>query len=205
MASVQWDRWQFMLSTPKLCKQDVAVISHSHRDHWATNLTEKDTIFLPASVVIPKGFQSLRNVYRVEYSTHMEKLRLTALNQDRLEALLRPAVPKPHAFWWLVSTGPQQRRARVLFIGDVAMNDVSTARAMIAEMFRRDLPIHGVLLPSFGGVLAHEAKHAMDLATSIERFAYECRDIHDITVAALPHPIDASWADYNAAPVPLPP
>ncbi len=28
LASVQWDRWKFMLSASKLVKQNVAVISH---------------------------------------------------------------------------------------------------------------------------------------------------------------------------------
>jgi len=186
LASVQWDRWQFMLSAWKLVKQNVAVISHSHRDHWTKNLAEKDVVLVPQEVTVPNELQYLKNVHCVEYSARSGKLGLIELNQRRLAMFLNTRVPKPHAFWWLVNAGSHFRRTRVLFIGDMDANDMPTARSFVAEMFERGLRIHGALLPSFGGVSTHDAKHPAELAVAVESLAYELRDIHGVMVGALP-------------------
>jgi hypothetical protein len=198
LASVQWDRWKFMLSAPKLVKQDVAVISHGHRDHWATNLAEKDIVLVPRDVGVSKGSALISNIVPVDYSVRIGKLNLVLFNRQRLRNFLRMPIPKPHTFWWMVDSKTRQQRTRVVFIGDLNMEDVSVARALVAELFKRDLPIHGSILPSFGGVSRHNTESPMQLAIALEGLAHEFHDVHGITIAALPHPVSANWADYNA-------
>jgi hypothetical protein len=199
LASVQWDRWKFMLSAKKLCKQDVAVISHGHRDHWPANLAQKDVALVPWQVTVPREFHGLQNIHRVEDSAQLGKLRFVELNQRRVASFLDTHVPKPHASWWLASAGQHSRPTRVLFVGDVDVKDVPVARTTVIEMSERGFPLHGILLPSFGGVLTHGAGAPKELSISIRDLAYEARDAHNIVVGALPHPIDAAWADYNAS------
>jgi hypothetical protein len=198
LASVQWDRWKFMLSAKKLCEQDMAVVSHSHLDHWATNLVQKDVVLVPAEVTVPKGSPPIPNVVPVDYSVHVGKLNFVSLNHQRLRNFLRIPISKPHTSWWMVDSKTKQQRTRVVFIGDLNMEDVFVARSLVAELFRRDLPIHGSILPSFGGVSNHNAESPTQLTTAVEGLAHELHDIHDITTAALPHPVSANWADYNA-------
>jgi hypothetical protein len=98
----------------------------------------------------------------------------------------------------MVDNKTRQQRTRVIFIGDLNMEDVFVARALVAELFKRDLPIHGSILPSFGGVSNHNTESPTQLTTSLEGLVHELHDIHGITTAALPHPVSAGWADYNA-------
>jgi len=201
-ASVQWDRWRFMLSAPRLCKQDVAVISHSHKDHWATNLPEKDAVFIPQEVEVPQQYRSLTNLYRVDYSARLDRLDFIKLDQKRLARYLGKSVPAPHAFWWLVAPTHRHEKARVMFVGDANRNDLSLLRETVAEMFGQDTPLHGVVTRSFAGLIGHGAETPRGLAEAMEDLAYDLRDIYGVILGALPHPVNAGWADYNATTLP---
>jgi hypothetical protein len=199
LASVQWDRWKFMLSAPKLVKQDVAVISHGHRDHWATNLAEKDVVFIPREVEVPSGLSLIRNAIAVDYSEKIDKLRFIKLRRDRIANFIQDEdTPTPHAFWWLVMS----KQTRTLFIGDLNVRDVTVARAFVAEMSKRDLPLAAAVLPSFGGVSSHDSKWPRQLTFSVEELGYDLRDVYGMVLGALPHPVNANWATYNASPIP---
>lgn len=202
MASVQWDRWQFMLSAPRLVKQDVTVISHSHRDHWARNLAEKDVILVPQEVSVPTEHRSLTTIVAVSYAERIGKMRFIKLDRRRLHLYLDQTVDTPHAFWWLVSSKHHDNVCRVIWVADANVRDAVLLRATVAEMFRRGTPIHGAILPSFGGVSAHGTMASTELATAIEGLAHDLRDIHGATIGGLPHPVDATWADYNAVRLP---
>jgi hypothetical protein len=103
-------------------------------------------------------------------------------------------VRRPHAFWWLVSYSG----VRVLFIGDLWAEDVETAGQFVSKMFEKNLPLNGMLLPSFGGVKKHGACVAREMSLSVEGLAWRLKDAFHITLGALPHPVKAEWADYNA-------
>jgi hypothetical protein len=194
-----------MLSAKKLCKQDVAVISHGHRDHWATNLVQMDTILIPQQVTVPNECQTLNNFMRVDYSVRLGKLDIIKLDQRRLTDYLGERLPRvhvPHAFWWLLAPTHRHEDARILFVGDLDIDDIRTLRVVVAEMFRRDTPLHGVLLPSFGGITSHGIGGPKELSTKVRNLAHDLHDMHSIALGGLPHPLNADWADYNAATLP---
>jgi hypothetical protein len=91
---------------------------------------------------------------------------------------------------------------RIISVADADVRDTVLLRTTVAEMFRRGTPIHGAILPSFGGVSVHGAMASTELAAAIERLAHDLRDIYGATVGGLPHPVDADWADYNAVRLP---
>jgi hypothetical protein len=185
-----------MLSAKKLCRQDVAVVSHGHRDHWATNLVEKDVVLVPRETRVPMKLAPIRNIVSVDYSEKTGSIQFVKLGRERLSALLEERISTPHAFWWLA----RSKQTRVLFVGDVNVEDVPVARAFVAEMSKRDLPLSAAILPSFGGVSGHNSELPRQLASSIERLSYDLQDVHGMVLGALPHPVDAKWATYNAVP-----
>jgi hypothetical protein len=195
LASVQWDRWKFMLSAKKLCKQDVAVVSHSHLDHWATNLVQKDVVMVPAEVTVPRQLLNARNILRVSYSAKVRPLHLIKLGAREIAAFVRnESIRHVHASWWIIDS----QKTRVLFIGDLDAPDVGAVRAFVGRAYEQDLKVQGTILPSYGGVSTHRAREPTQLSETVTKLAYALHDVYRIRMAALPHPIEAEWADYNA-------
>jgi hypothetical protein len=87
-------------------------------------------------------------------------------------------------------------------MGDADVGDIPTMQRFVEEAFKRDRPMQGAILPSFGGVLNHGAGRPTELAARIETLAYAFRDMYNLTLGALPHPLNAGWADYNATALP---
>jgi hypothetical protein len=193
LVSVQWDCWRFMLPAKPIVKLDVAVVSHDDLDHWHPNFWKKDVVLVPYKLHIPDAFASLRNILQVSRTTHISRLRFWCLNSRDLSRLLQRNVEDTHAFWWLV-TGNE---AKVLFIGDLNVEDVKVALDVTQTLVEKGLELHGVLLPSFGGVTTHGARNPRELSSLVYEFA-EWLHRQGMLVASLPHPIPAVWADYNA-------
>jgi len=183
-----------MLPAKPLLKRDVAVVSHDDLDHWHRNFYRKDLVLVPWRIRIPKPFRNLRNILRVYCSQRVGKISLSCVDWWILRNYFRRPPPKPHAFWWLASS----HGATVLFIGDMDVEDVETARIFVRYMFNQRRPLHAVLLPSFGGVRGHGSAYARELLESIDNLAHELHGKCGLKVGAMPHPIAADWADYNA-------
>jgi L-ascorbate metabolism protein UlaG (beta-lactamase superfamily) len=193
-ASVQWDCWRFMLPAKPLLKLDVAVVSHGHADHWHPNFQQKDVVLVPAEVAVPSQFNNLSNIIRVSSDESLGSIRFMKVGWQSLATFIRKRISQPHAFWWLVRAGS----ARVLFVGDADLEDVALLERFTDKMFEQGLPLHGVLLPSFGGVAGHGAGGARELSAALGEFARELRGRYDVKIGALPHPVNADWADYAA-------
>ena len=195
LVSLQWDRWRFMLPAKPILNLDAAVVSHGHMDHWHRNFYHKDLILVPWEVRVPKQFAGLRNILRVNHHQFLKRMYLVKINGRDLRRLLSiSSIPTPHSIWWIAASSG----TRVLFIGDMNVADVETAKIFVEEMFRVNQPLHGLILPSFGGVLGHGAKKAMEISHKIADLAYHVRDEYNVKLGGLPHPVDAEWADYNA-------
>jgi len=194
LVSVQWDRWRFMLPAKPLLKLDVAVVSHGHADHWHPNFRQKDIVLSPREVAVPEQFRNQNNIIRVDSEETLGKVRFVKVGQRSLANLLRERVPPPHAFWWLVCVG----NTRVIFVGDANVGDAVLLKRFSEKMFERNLPLHCALLPSFGGTVKHKSSNARELSASFQELANELRDLYGMMIGALPHPVNADWADYNA-------
>ena len=193
LVSVQWDCWRFMLPAKPLLNLDVAVVSHSHLDHWHENFWRKDVVLIPWKLRVPDAFASLRKVLQVDGKISIKGLKFWCLGPWDLSRLLQREVKKTHAFWWLVSGN----EANVLFIGDLDVGDVKVALDVTQTLLKRGVVLHGVLLPSFSGVTTHSAKNPRELSSLVYRLAESLR-CQGTLVAALPHPAPAAWAEYNA-------
>jgi len=194
-ASFQWDCWKFALPFAKpLLKVNMAVVSHNHRDHLATNLPEKDVVLIPSRIEVPSCFANLRSLLRVDRYEQFGAVVFSLMDRRAISEFLRCPVKRPHAFWWVVSC----LGVRVLFIGDLWAEDVETAEWFASKMFEKDLSLNGVLLPSYGGVKKHGAVAVRELGLNVENLAFWLKDVFHVTVGALPHPVEAKWADYNA-------
>jgi hypothetical protein len=200
LASVQWDRWKFMLSAKKLCKQDVAVISHGHRDHWATNLAQMNAVLIPQQVMVPNECGTLHNLVRVDYSAAVSKnLLLTNLWTGRLRRILGHHVRKLHGHWWIARSG----EVNVIFVGDLDLHETQLIAEFTTHLLQTDQLVSGVLLPSYAGVEeAHGVHKPNEMRKAVESLAFDLKDLYGTKVAALPHPIVAQWADYNASVLP---
>lgn len=200
LASVQWDRWQFMLSAPKLTRQDIAVISHSHQDHWATNLVEKHQVLAPRTVKIPSQFQGLRAIVPVDYSVAISKrLRLARIWTRRLERILGHPVTRLHGDWWIASSG----EASILHVADLNLHEPSPILEFAAHMLQTEQSLTNAILPSYGSLRnAHGARGPAELSNQVQDLVFDLKDLYRLRIAALPNPLVASWADYNAAMLP---
>lgn len=200
LTSVQWGRWQFMLSAPKLCDQDVAIVAHSHRDDWATNFTEKDTVLVPRDVSVPAQYGGLRSVLLVDNGVRIGKLQFACLRPQTVASITQLSLRRLHSFWWLVSV---KGKAQTLYVADADVQDIGHIQRFTDAMLGRGRPLEMVMLPSYGRVKGtHGSKEPLDLSSAIERLAFVLKDVYSLTVTALPHPIDADWADYNAVTLP---
>jgi glyoxylase-like metal-dependent hydrolase (beta-lactamase superfamily II) len=197
LASVQWDRWIFPISFSKpinLVNQKVAVISHEHRDHWIG--TERaELVLYPKEVHPPYYGRSLLPVG--EYPERIDKLVFVKLNKRRIERLIGKAIPRPHAFFWLIDGSWRGEDARILFVGDMNLSDVRTVQEVV-EKITSSTFLNAVILPSFGGVNGHGGTNLL-LALAVDELARELKEEYKIMVNALPHPVPAKWATYNAA------
>jgi L-ascorbate metabolism protein UlaG (beta-lactamase superfamily) len=194
LVSVQWDRWRFMLPAKPLLKLDVAVVSHGHADHWHPNFWQKDLVLLPRGIKVPEGFSSLRNAVQVDRYISLKGLQLLKLDGRALRQLLGPNTPNPHASWWIATSSG----ARVLFIGDMNIVDAETALHFIRESYMSNAQVHGVVLPSFGGVMTHGARDAREVAREAADVAFSLAEKFNVAVGAVPHPVPGCWADFNA-------
>jgi L-ascorbate metabolism protein UlaG (beta-lactamase superfamily) len=195
LASVQWDKWRFMLPAKPLLKLDVAVVSHSHADHWHPNFWTKDVVVMPDETIAPVQYGGLRNIIKVGGSpASLGPIRMVNLNATAIASVVGQFVPRPHANWWFVST----RNAGILFVGDVNIADLATMRHFIKLCPSFDFHVEAVLLPSYGGVRTHGAGEPAALAREIASVADELRRTHEVLIGALPHPIGAGWSDFNA-------
>jgi len=183
-----------MLPAKPLLKLDVAVVSHSHMDHWHSNFWQKDLVLLPREVTIPDHFRGLNNVIRVDAVENLGKVRFVKVGQQSLTHFLRERINPPHAFWWLANVGD----VRIIYVGDADATDTFLLKRFVDKMFERNLPLHGALLPSFGGTTKHKSSSARELSVAFRRLANELRDLYGMKIGALPHPVHADWADYNA-------
>lgn len=100
----------------------------------------------------------------------------------------------PHAFWWIVKFS----NTALLFVGDLNIVDVATLTEFVDKIFERGRPLHGALVPSYVGVSEHGAADNGDLSSSGANLAQTLQDAHGMEIGALPHPIDARWAQHNA-------
>ena len=196
MASVQWDRWQFMFSAKKLHKLKINphLLSHGHfGDHlWIADPAQ--LLLVPEEIRFPNDIKHNNTVYVGRHAT-VGKMHFTKLRGHDVGRLIGDeTVDSTHAFWWIVDSA----KTRALFIGDMDLADVRVARAFIERSYDQDLKIHAILLPSFGGVTTHGSLQPLKLANTMSELAYDLRDIYRITIAALPHPVEADWANYNA-------
>ena len=198
LASVQWDRWQFMLSARKLCKF-AAVLSHGDRDHKDSAL-EVQTVFVPKEMerLVPARL----GVKYVENQAVHGQLLLSTVPARVVGRVLKMKAPRLHAIWWIVSTRepkPTQRTA-VLFVGDLNRKDIELVYLFCEVIVRRPYPLKGVLLPSFGGIRdAHgSAGDPLLLCEEVAQVAFKLKGDFDMTLGALPHPVPAEWADHNA-------
>lgn len=195
LVSLQWDKWMFAIPGAKrLLKQEVAVVSHSHADHWAEDLSVKDLVLVPVGVRVPKRFIRMQNLMSVSGSVSLGKIKMFRISRRYLSGFLRYPIRHMHAFWWIARASG----ARILFVGDMSLCDVDTLGTFVGEAHRRGLLLHHVILPSFGGVTSHGAKDALELSRAIGKLARRLRSAYNIGLSALPHPINAEWADYNA-------
>ncbi|MEM3078661.1 MAG: hypothetical protein QXR38_04100, partial [Nitrososphaerales archaeon] len=151
-------------------------------------------VLIPEKVRAPCEYSNLHNAIVVD-EQKIGKLRFIALGRKLLKSLLRnrESVQTTHATWWLIS----YRDTRVLFIGDLNFEDVLTARHFVKTFYEKNFFLHGVLLPSFGGINGH-GSNELQLSSEIKSFAQEMRDIYGTILAGLPHPVNAEWAHYNA-------
>jgi len=195
LVSVQWDRWRFMLPAKPLLKLNVAVVSHGHQDHWHRNFRAKDAVVVPLQVPLPYAFTDLRNVVYTEGAVSFGALKLRKLGRRELSLLLKRNIETPHAFWWLA----EANGCGVLFVGDMNANDAEIVSRLMAVAHQQFSPIRAVLLPSFGGVEGHGGK-AMEVSIRIGELALELADAYNLLLGAMPHPVNADWADFNAVP-----
>jgi len=196
LASVQWDRWQFMLSARKLCRQDVVVISHGHRDHLAANLLEKDIVLIPGWLRLPSELQRLGALVTVDYSSAVsKKLLLANIWTGRLRRILGHPIQRLHGSWWVASSG----LTNVVFVGDLDLHETQLIAEFINHLLQAEQHVSGILLPSYGGIDgSHGALKVNELANAVENLAFDLKDVYKVKAAALPHPVEATWADYNA-------
>lgn len=202
LASVQWDRWRFNLSAKKLCKQDVAVISHSHEDAWRARLAEKDLVIVPRGLRVPQRFHSLRNILEVDYSTRVDRLALTPVYRSTVARVTELRIPKRlHSVWWHAAGKTKSAEANVIFVGDMDLPEGEYLLTFIGRLLEINRPVQGIILPSYGGVVnAHGAGTLpLQLAQEVERTAVELHDLYGLRLFGVPHPIsEAPWAERNA-------
>lgn len=188
-----------MLSAPKLCKQDVAVISHGHRDHWATNLTQKDIVLVPRATHIPEKYGGLRNILCVDNGERIGKLWFACLRPQTVASITRSSLSRLHSCWWLVS---KKGNAQTLYVADVDVQDVDHILRFTDAMLERNRPLEAVVLPSYGGMRNVHGTENTKLSETIGSLAFILKDVYSLTLASLPHPISVDWADYNAVALP---
>ena len=186
-----------MLPARPLLRLDVAVVSHGHLDHWHPNFRQKDLVLLPRGIEVSEGFPSLRNVVQVDRHISLKGLQLLKLDGRALRQLLGPNTPNPHASWWIAASSG----TRVLFIGDMNRVDAETVLHFIRESYMNNAQVHGVVLPSFGGVTAHGARDAREVAREVADVAFSLAEKFNVAVGAVPHPVPGRWADFNAVAV----
>jgi len=205
LTSAQYDRWRFMLSAQKLCRQDVAVISHSHIDAWSANLPQKDVVVIPAGLRVPENHRGLRNILQVEYSARIDGLSLTPIYRSTVERLTTLRIPKKlHAVWWHIkgTSGPEE--ANIIFLGDMDVSEGKYLLSFVGRLLELNRAVQGVILPSYGGVkYAHGAESLpQQLAQEVERTALELRDLYGLHLFAAPHPLpEPAWAELSAVEV----
>jgi hypothetical protein len=190
LSSVQWDVWRFYLSAKQLIKQKIVVISHGHMDHWDRNVSNFDIVLVPPRVSIPRQLVGLKNIVSVYNFCRIGKIRFVPVGTRLLTRLLRQSVFPPHAMWWLCS----HRDARVLFVGDLDSDETDVIKSFVSSMFKFDQPLSGVILPSYGLTKTH----GVNARFAVSELAEDLRDTYNLKIGALPHPISADWADYNA-------
>ena len=204
LASVQWDRWQFMLSTRKLC-EFAAVLSHGDGDH-------KDPALKVQTVFVPKEMERLvparLGVKYVENQAVHGQLLLSTAPARVVGRVLKMKVPKLHAIWWVVSTREREptQRTAVLFVGDLNRKDIELVYSFCEAIVGRAYPLKGVLLPSFGGLKdAHgSAGDPLLLCEEVAEVAFKLKGDFGMALGALPHPVPAEWADHNATSLYMP-
>mgnify|MGYP000726813668 CR=1 FL=1 len=194
LVSVQWDCWRFMLPAKPLLNLDVAVVSHSHLDHWHENFREKDLLFVPWWLHVPERFSDLGNVYRVGSTASIGQLEFRVLNKTTLKKVLHRRVDT-HAYWWLVRS--KHKNVSLLFIGDLDLEDVDVLWEFISRFGAR-YNIRCSLLPSFGGVTKHGVEAPAELQCSVKNMAQKLRSELNVAVGSLPHPVNVGWADFTA-------
>jgi len=188
LVSVQWDVWRFYLSAEQLIRQKVAVVSHVHLDHWLANLLEFDEVLVPEGIRVPEQFKNMNNIVYIDDFFRAEKLVFTHIGPRSLGRFLKLQL-STHSHWWLV----RYMNCRVLFVGDVDQNDVPFVESFVAKTREMNRSINAVLLPSYGSAEAH----GENIHDAIFELADRLR-LSGVKIGALPHPIDAPWADYNA-------
>jgi L-ascorbate metabolism protein UlaG (beta-lactamase superfamily) len=193
LVSVQWDRWRFMLPAKPLLKLDVAVVSHGHADHWHPNFWSKDVVVTPLQVSPPHQYKCLRNIIRIDDSLSLGRLKLRKIGRRELAVLLKADVETPHAFWWLAESPD----TRVLFVGDMNLGDVRRVERFMAVTRYQDPSIRCVILPSFGGMDGHGGA-GREVCANVKSLAFDLSEAYNVLLGALPHPISADWADFNA-------
>lgn len=196
LASVQWDRWRFYIPTAKpLLKQDVAVTSHGHSDHWHQNFSSKDIVLAPREIRPPEEFANLKNITYVDFMEKLGKIKFFKIGRKEVEMVLAKAIKEPlHAFWWLAEAGS----VRVLFVGDMNVADAEVLQSFCNRMPELGRPLHGILLPSFSGVKGHGSVKPVELMSKLPIIADVLRRRYSLIIGALPHPVRAEWADINA-------
>lgn len=192
MNSAQWDNWIFGGQEPLM------VVSHKHNDHWAVNTTDKAVVLVSDRNIVPRRFNHLNSIVPVEHSAIVRGTKFIKLDAAVIRNIIGPIHANPHATWWIATRGHGTARTRLLFVGDMNIEDARTIRKFISVSFERNLPLHGAMLPSFGGTLKHGVMYPREMTEAVTELAYLLRDRHDMTLAGLPHPVDAEWADVNA-------
>jgi hypothetical protein len=114
-----------------------------------------------------------------------------------------PQVRRFHCDWWNISS--EKSQIGILFIGNLDFPEVQVIEPFVDYIVERSgRPLNAILLPSYGGVSAglHQIPQGaspLALQQSIEKVVdsiIKSKHSH-LKFGALPHPIDASWSEFQ--------
>lgn len=197
MKLLQFDHWVIPSASP-LC----SLMSHDDFDHNPGTCES----FVPPIIVGSRFARDLQTQYTEVRPNGSERFGGITfwLNYNRQLQVqgINPRISRFHSDWWYVSD--EKSKVGILFIGNIDFPEVAIIEPFvdyILDTAKRAL--NAILLPSYGGVAAGlhgvpEGANSLALQQSIENVVKSIKAKRNgLRFAALPHPINASWSDFQ--------
>ncbi len=197
LTMIQFDHWLLPSASP-VC----SLMSHDDVDHNPETCTSCVQPVIAGSR-FAKDLQSQYVEVRPNGSAKHHGITFW-LNYNKLIEVQgsSPQVRRFHSDWWYVLD--DRSHAAVLFLGNLDFPEVPVIKPYVDYILdRARRPLSAILLPSYASVSAglHRVPDGEDhfaLQKSIENVVTSLKvKRKDLRFGGLPHPVEASWSDYQ--------